>query len=218
MQKRIIYVSNIKKVTYLEMPSSYFPDENIEFKKLTINGHVKETAEVSQGILVKSSRGAYLLYASISDLESVFEIPQGQHFMTGLNTYGNLVLQKSREIVTDFAKRESISPALLDGSQASLTVLDSVIENRTIDDEFLDKNFLPMYLYLAEMVQKDYGGALKLFYDQDDDIWVPDFFDKDGRDTAMGIYLFEEFERNRKQKFAGLMQTAYAFFTGQIKL
>ncbi|UPK67894.1 hypothetical protein [Chitinophaga filiformis] len=140
---------------------------------------------------------------------SVSEIPQGQSYLTGLNPYDQYVLARQEEIVKNMCISLGIDRRALNGEPNSLDLIDKRLAKFTVDDEFIDSNFLGIYLYLGELLKKNNGGAWKLNYIKQDDLWELIVLDKAGNELAVGISLYEEFENYRVQAFKDPIRSTY---------
>jgi hypothetical protein len=207
LEKKIYYKSNSDKVIYYSIDCSFI-DNDSNFTKSS-HGTDSEFCIIDNYVIVKSKFNQCILYTSTNDWEKVKQGPKSHHMLLGLNQYGDQLLNKKNEIYDELFKNLSIRNIQVHVAYENLKLIDDAIDSSFVDDEFVDKNFIGMCLYIGDLYTKKYQGHWELKYVTKDDLWIPEYLTKSGNVIPVDRVLYEYLEDYRQQKTPGLLQAVY---------
>ncbi|PWV55537.1 hypothetical protein [Chitinophaga sp. S165] len=150
--------------------------------------------------------GRIVLEASDSHIFSMFDSYQDfrkelglddpfgpEHVLKGTNFGSQLTSTEISEAITAISQHYAINPAKLNNTFQSLQLLDDRrLYCNLSSDQFRDKLFKSLLIYLGMVVIHEKGGKWKFIYSQEGNLWEPHILLKNGKVVNHFLDLSDE--------------------------
>lgn len=115
------------------------------------------------------------------------------HVLKGVNFGSQVTSTEISEAFGAISQQYEINPAKLNNTFQSLKLLDDRRSYCSLSsDQFRDKLFKALVIYLGMVVIHEKGGMWKFFYNQEGDLWEPHILLKNGKVVCHFLELSDE--------------------------
>lgn len=115
------------------------------------------------------------------------------HVLKGVNFGSHVTSAEVAEAIATISQHYAINPAKLNNTFQSLKLLDGRRSYCNLSsDQFRDKLFKALLIYLGMVVIHEKGGKWKFFYNQENNLWEPHILLKNGKVVNHFLDLSDE--------------------------
>jgi len=113
---------------------------------------------------------------------------------------GNDFLNHIPQLVESLPRLLQVEPSALDGTERSIDLIDSLIDERGSDDFLSADTFQSLVAYVGEVIRRRIGGQWDVRVGADGRTWEPDIVDRQGRRCGL-VRIYKEIQERGCEGF-----------------